>query len=68
MMPSVEIKLQLYPLDYEEFLQTVESNKIAILDKIYQQKVAIGQDLNRKLMKDFRLYMALGGMPQVVEA
>ena len=68
LIPSEEMKLQLYPLDYEEFLQAVEPNKIAILDKIYQQKVAIGQDLNRKLMKDFRLYMALGGMPQVVEA
>lgn len=31
-------------------------------------KTSIGQAVNRKLMRDIRLYMAVGGMPQAVEA
>lgn len=29
---------------------------------------SIGQEVNRKLMRDIRVYMAVGGMPQAVEA
>lgn len=34
---------------------------------IYAEK-GVGQQVNRKLMRDIRLYMAVGGMPQAVEA
>lgn len=35
---------------------------------IYNYGTAIGQATNRKLMRDLRIYMAVGGMPQAVEA
>ena len=31
-------------------------------------KKAVGQEVNKKLMRDMRIYMAVGGMPQAVEA
>ncbi len=39
-----------------------------MLENLYQMNNGIGQAVNRKLMRDIRLYMAVGGMPQAVEA
>ena len=39
-----------------------------MLELINQFNKPIGQLTNRNLMRDFRLYMAVGGMPQAVEA
>ena len=39
-----------------------------LLKDIYNMGKAIGQATNRKLMRDLRIYMAVGGMPQAVEA
>lgn len=39
-----------------------------MLEKLYERKREVGQQLNRKLMRDFRIYMAVGGMPQAVDA
>ncbi|MBR2790141.1 MAG: ATP-binding protein [Eggerthellaceae bacterium] len=68
LIPSEEMKLQVSPMDYEEFLWACGSNTFEVIRELYQSGHAVGQDLNRKLMKDFRLYMAVGGMPQAVEA
>mgnify|MGYP003300740223 CR=1 FL=1 len=54
-------------MDYEEFNWAC-NNDYSILEKIYLRKTPIGQSVNRKLMRDFRIYMAVGGMPQAVEA
>ena len=66
-IPSEEMKIQIYPMDYEEFCDAVGSN-YSILSKVYENGKAIGQQVNRKLMRDLRIYMAVGGMPQAVEA
>lgn len=67
LIPSEEIKIDVYPMDYEEFnLATGKDN--SILDKLYLSKATIGQAANRTLARDFRIYMAVGGMPQAVEA
>lgn len=42
--------------------------KDELLEKLYERKREVGQQLNRKLMRDFRIYMAVGGMPQAVNA
>lgn len=67
LIPSEEMKIQVYPMDYEEFCDATDSN-YEILQQIYNQKKAIGQATNRKLMRDLRIYMAVGGMPQAIEA
>ena len=67
LIPSEEMKIQVYPMDYEEFCDATNGN-YELLGKIYMLKKGVGQQVNRKLMRDIRLYMAVGGMPQAVEA
>ena len=67
LIPSEEMRIQVYPMDYQEFCDTTGSN-YELLHEIYNCGTAIGQATNRKLMRDLRIYMAVGGMPQAVEA
>lgn len=67
LIPSEEMKIQVYPMDYEEFCNAT-GNNYELLRQIYDMGTAIGQATNRKLMRDLRIYMAVGGMPQAVEA
>ena len=68
LIPSEEKKLKLYALDYEEFLWATGNETYRLLKDFYDKKTAVGNSLNRKLMRDFRMYMAVGGMPQAVQA
>ena len=67
LIPSEEMKIQVYPMDYEEFCEAT-GNNYDLLKQINDMGTAIGQSTNRKLMRDLRLYMAVGGMPQAIEA
>ena len=67
LIPSEEMKVEVYPMDYEEFCDATGMN-YELLRQIYASGSAIGQATNRKLMRDLRIYMAVGGMPQAVEA
>lgn len=66
-IPSEEHKIEVWPMDYEEFLWATGGNP-DLLRKLSGGKEPLGDAVNRKLMRDFRLYMAVGGMPQAVEA
>lgn len=61
------MKIQIYPMDYEEFCNATNAN-YHVIEQLYHLKRSVGQAVNRKLMRDLRIYMAVGGMPQVVEA
>lgn len=66
-IPSEEEVLNLYPLDYEEFLWASGcENGLNLIREAWQHKRGFGDAVNRKLMRDFRLYMLVGGMPQAV--
>ena len=67
-IPSEEIKIQVYPMDYEEFMWATGNETYQVLKELYKRGKAVGNSLNRKLMRDFRVYMAVGGMPQAVAA
>ena len=67
-IPSEEIKIQIYPMDYEEFMWATGNETYQVLKELYKRGKAVGNSLNRKLMRDFRVYMAVGGMPQAVAA
>ena len=67
LIPSEEIKIDIYPMDYEEFNWACNKDYL-IYEKVYSSKKAVGSSTNRILMRDFRIYMAVGGMPQAVEA
>ena len=66
LIPSEEYKLKVYPLDYEEFLWATNKNP-EVLNMAYKSNIELGNATNRNAMRDFRIYMAVGGMPQAVE-
>ena len=66
LIPSEEHKIRVYPMDYEEFLWAIGGNP-NILNMAYKSNMELGNVANRNAMKDFRIYMAVGGMPQAVE-
>lgn len=67
-IPSEEIKLPVYPMDFEEFQWATQGNMYELSKQVFQSGKSIGEKINRKWMRDFRIYMAIGGMPQAVEA
>lgn len=68
-IPSEETKVNMYPMDYEEFRWALgDTATVALLRSAFEQKIALGDAAHRKLMRDFRLYMLVGGMPQAVAA
>ena len=67
-IPSEEHKIPVYPMDYEEFMWAIENDTYPVLRELYEMGSEVGNGTNRKLMRDFRIYMAVGGMPQAVEA
>ena len=67
-LPSEEMKIQIYPMDYEEFMWAIGNDTYGVFRDLYKLGKPVGNSLNRKLMRDFRIYMAVGGMPQAVEA
>ena len=69
LIPSEERKIEMFPMDFEEFLWAVGDNSTnGLLRKVYSEKIPLGQAQNRELMRKFRLYMLVGGMPQAVKA
>lgn len=69
LVPSEETKVDMYPMDYEEFRWTLgDTTTIPLLRTAFEKKMPLGDAAHRKLMRDFRLYMLVGGMPQAVSA
>jgi len=66
-IPSEEERIQMFPMDYEEFRWALGDNAtIDLLRKMYETQEPLGDATHRHLMRDFRLYMLVGGMPQAV--
>ena len=69
LVPSEETKVDMYPMDYEEFRWALgDTATIPLLRTAFEKKMPLGDAVHRKLMRDFRLYMLVGGMPQAVSA
>ena len=66
LIPSEEHKIHVYPMDYEEFMWATGANP-NVLSMAYKSNIELGNAVNRNAMKDFRVYMSVGGMPQAVE-
>lgn len=67
LIPSEEVKLSMFPMDYEEFRWALgDMASVKILRQCFVSGTSLGDSANRKLMRDFRLYMLVGGMPQAV--
>lgn len=69
LIPSEERKISMFPMDYEEFLWAIgDTTTTKLLADMFEKRIPVGDAVNRKLMRDFRLYMLVGGMPQAVDA
>lgn len=67
-IPSEETRITMYPMDYEEFRWALNDEAtVPLMREMWTKGKAFGDAVNRKLMRDFRLYMLVGGMPQAVE-
>lgn len=67
-IPSEEERVTLYPMDYEEFRWALgDEASIPLLRTFYDRRIPLDK-AHRDKMRDFRLYMLVGGMPQAVDA
>ena len=66
-IPSEEVEITLNPLDYEEFRWALgDKMYVTLLRQFFDKRKGLGDEANRNMMRDFRLYMLVGGMPQAV--
>lgn len=67
-IPSEEEPISMFPMDYEEFRWAVYNDieTIPLLRSVLEKRQSLGDDVNRKMLRDYRLYMLVGGMPQAV--
>ena len=67
-IPSEEDRIQMYPMDYEEFRWALgDTATFPLLQIFWDKKMPLGA-AHREAQKNLRLYMLVGGMPQAVNA
>lgn len=67
MIPSEEQALEMFPMDFEEYLWAAgEDNLMDFARECYEKKQPM-EGLHRRMMEHFRTYMIVGGMPQAVK-
>lgn len=68
-IPSEEEHIEMFPMDFEEFLWAMgDTVTVPLIKACFESKKPLGQALHRKIMNDFRQYVLVGGMPQSVAA
>lgn len=68
LIPSEEESIAMYPMDYEEFLWAVGLEyEASELRKSYENRKPLSLSAHQTLIKHFRTYLAVGGMPQAVD-
>ena len=66
-IPSEETRLTMHPLDFEEFLwATGNETGLDFIRMFWDMKKPLEQS-HRKIMRNLRLYLLVGGMPQSVD-
>ena len=68
-IPSEEEHLEMFPLDFEEFLWALgDEVTVPFIRQAFEARKPLGQAVHRKVMNSFRQYLLVGGMPQSVLA
>ncbi|MBP5363299.1 MAG: ATP-binding protein [Ruminococcus sp.] len=68
LIPSEEDTVNMYPMDFEEFLWALDNDTMyPLIVECFNNRKPLGQALHRKAMDLFRLYLIVGGMPQAVK-
>lgn len=67
LLPSEETRVDMFPMDYEEFRWALgDTATIPLLRTAFEKRMPLGDAVHRRMMRDFRLYMLVGGMPKAV--
>lgn len=65
-LPSEEERVSMFPMDYEEFRWALgDDASVPLLKQFYDSKLPLDK-AHRSKMRELRLYMLVGGMPQAV--
>lgn len=68
-IPSEEEHIEMFPMDFEEFLWAMgDETTIPFLKECFNKCQPLGSALHKRIMNDFRQYLLVGGMPQAVKA
>jgi len=68
-IPSEEEHLDMYPMDFEEYLWACGENMLTdFIKECYVKHSPLPDALHRRIMQLFKEYMVTGGMPQVVNS
>lgn len=68
-IPSEEEHIEMFPMDFEEFLWAMgDITTIPFLKECFDKCIPLGQAMHKRVMNDFRQYILTGGMPQAIEA
>ncbi|MDE6341954.1 MAG: ATP-binding protein [Muribaculaceae bacterium] len=68
LIPSEEVCLEMYPMDFEEFLWASGNDRLMpFIRKQFEKKKPMGDTFHRQALDYFRQYMIIGGMPQAVK-
>ena len=59
--------LQLYPLNFIEYLHAIDEHMLASLLEEKTEFTPLSEAIHEKLMHYFRIFIFIGGMPEVVE-
>jgi hypothetical protein len=66
-IPSEEDRITMCPMDFEEFRWALgDTATIPLLRQQFEMRMSLGDAAARLKMRDIRLYMLVGGMPQAV--
>ena len=68
--PVGKVEMQnMYPMDFEEFLSTQNSGEYIInyIKDCYENNNPMDNIMHEKLLNLYRMYLCVGGMPEVVE-
>ena len=66
-IPSEEHHLEMFPMDFEEFLWAQgREGTMEMLKRHFDDRKPLGEDLHASMMDLFRQYLVVGGMPQAV--
>ena len=69
LIPSEEDHVEMYPMDFEEFLWALGNDTMMdLLRDCFAHQRPLGQALHRKAMNYLRQYIIIGGMPQAVKS
>ncbi len=69
LIPSEEYRIKMYPMDFEEYLWAIgDTISFDAIKNAFEKRKPLGDAIHRKIMKKFRTYMVVGGMPQAINA